>query len=343
MPHHLSVPRSLVRPLLVAGALALVAAPALSAQDQPTAAAAAGAAGPIPLAGRLDVDGGKHLKGATKVFVPTVIVRLATRGSLTVVNQGRFFETDGKTVRAKGRFVVAGLDKAYAQGLARQLQEDFVARLRAAGLTVVTWDDVKDLPEVAGMKRLKPDDEYGMPTGGPRGSKNTYVVAFPSDAQAIDPPFQGYGWGFRKVTKELDATLMIPEYVIDAPLLTGSKKHGIATRGATVSVFPEMMLDAHVPLTTTKGALGAIRLKSPVEDVAEAVGEIGEANDDSPRLANAIAAGLSQLTRLGTDLQAKSGIWGMKLDRPAYTAGVLRGGTSFNAAAVEAIAAERGR
>lgn len=336
------------RLVLALGLTALASGP-LAAQGQPASPAAAAVAAtatvpdPIALGDQLTVDGGKHLKGTTRVLVPTVVVRLAMRGSLSVVNQGRFFQTDGKTVRAKGKFVVAGLDKEYAQALARQLHDDFVARLRGAGLTVLTYDDVKDDAEVVGMKRYKPDDAYGMPTGGPPGSKNDYVVAFPSDAQAIDPPFQGYAWGFRKVSKELDAMLMVPEYVVDAPLLTGSKKHGLSSRGATVSVFPEMMVHAHVAMATAKGGWGSIRLKNPVGDVADDVGQIGDAKDDSPRFANAIAAGLSEMSALGADLQTKSGIWGMKLNRPAYAAGVLRGGISFNMAAAQAIAAERAK
>lgn len=328
-------------------ALAVGTLPAQGQPDSPASSAAVAAAvvipDPIALGDQLSIDGGKHFKGMTKVLVPTVLVRLATRGSLSVVNQGRFFQTDGKTAKAKGKFVVAGLDKEYAQSLARQLHDDLVARLRSAGYTVLTYDDVKDNPEVAGMKRYKPDDEYGMPTGGPPGSKNTYVVAFPSDGQAIDPPFQGYAWGFRKVSKELDATLLVPEYVVDAPLLTGSKRHGAASRGASVSVFPEMMVNAYVAMATAKGAWGSIRLKQPLGDLADDVGQIGDAKDDSPKFANAIAAGLSEMSALGADLQTKSGIWGMKLNRPAYTAGVLRGGGSFNVAAVQAMAAEKAK
>lgn len=335
--------------LVLALGLTALAVGTLPAQGQPgsssSAAVAADAAVPDPIAldGQLNVDGGKHFRGMTKVLVPTVVVRLATRGSLTVVNQGRFFQTDAKTVKAKGKFVVAGLDKAYAQALAKQLHDDLVSRLRSAGYTVLTYDDVKDNPEVARMKRYGLDGEYGMPTGGPPGSKNTYVVAFPSDAQAIDPPFQGYAWGFRKVSKELDATLLVPEYVVDAPLLTGSKRHGVSSRGAKVSVFPEMMVNAYVAMATAKGGWGSIRLKQPLGDVADQVGQIGDAKDDSPKFANAIAAGLSELSALGADLQSKSGIWGLKVDRPAYTAGVLRGGISFNVAAVQAMAAEKAK
>ncbi len=333
----------LSRATLAVALATLTAAPLAAQGPSPSAAHASDQGEPISLDGKIDVDGGKHFKGMTKIIVPTVLVRLATRGSLTVVNQGRFFESDNRTAKAKGKFVVAGLDKAYVQSLAKQVQDDLVARLRTAGYTVLTYDDIKDNADVAGMKRYKPDADYGMPTGGPTGSKNTYLMAFPSDAQAIDPPLQGYGWGFRKVAKEMDAAVMVPELVVDAPLLTGSKKHGISSRGASVSVFPEMVVTGSAPFWTAKGAWGSIRLKSAIGDVVDSVGVIGDASDDSPKFANAIASGLSQLGSLGADLQSKSGTWGLKVDKTAYSAGVLRSAMAFNMAVGKTATAEKAK
>lgn len=323
---------------LRAVATALLLSPVVLAAQAPTSPPTASL---ISLDGKLNVDGGKHLKNAKKLFVPLVVLRVATKGSLSVVNQGRFYQTDGKTVKAKGKFVVAGLDKPYLQSLAKQVQDDLVARLRAEGYTVLTYDDVKQHAEVVGMKRHKADDDYGMPTGGGSpGVKNTYLMAFPTDEQAIDPPFQGYAWGFRKLVKELDATMLVPEYIVDAPLLTGAKKHGITSRGASVSVYPDMMMSAWVPVTTAGGAWGSVRMKEAFDDLGDEVGEIGDAKDDSPRFANAIASGLSALSPLGTDMQSKSGTWGMKVNRAQYSANVMRGAMSFNAGVAATIVAE---
>lgn len=326
--------------LLSSALLALVVVAPLGAQVQQGGAAAA----PIALDGKLNVDGGKHLKAMQKVIVPTVIVRFAAKGSLTVVNQGHFLQTDGNTVKAKGKFIVGGLEKAYLQDLAKQLQEDFVRQLRAQGYTVLTWADVKDHEEVAKMKRFKADEDWGMPTdNGPPGSKNTYLKAFPTDEQGIDPPMQGYAWGFRKVMKDLEAGLFVPEYIIDAPLLSGSKKHGVASRGASVTVNADMMANAYVPFVKHDfRGYGSFRLKEPVAGVAEDVGTIGEAEDDSPKFANAISAGLKQLSNVG-GIDVKSGTWGMKVDRAKYTAGVLRAGASINAAVMREIAAEKAK
>lgn len=300
----------------------------LVAQAAPIAIADA-----IDLSGKLDIKNADELRGPQTILVPTVLVRLSLKGSLTVVNSGRFYQTDGKTVRAKGKYMVAGLEKAYVQGLAQQIQDDLVARLRAAGHKVLTYADVKDNPEVVKMGRHKADEGYAMPTDSPRGTNNTYLMVFPSDDQAIDPPFQGYGWGFRKVAKELDAIVLVPEYRVDAPLLGGSKRHGLSSRGASVSISPDMTMQVFAPFWTAKGKWGSFLTKGVIEDVSTAdVGQIGDATDDSPRAANAIAAGLAALSPLGADMQTKSGMWGMKIDQTAYAQALLRGAISMHMA-----------
>lgn len=295
---------------------------------------------PIDLGDKVSVDRGKVVRDLDKILVPTVVLRVAVKGGLTVMNRGRFWETDGNTAKAKAKFVVGGLDKEYLQNLAKSLQDDYVARLREAGFTVLTWDDVKSNALVAEMKRYKPDEKYGMPSGGQIGTSNTYLMAFPSDEQAIDPPFQGYGWGFRKVMKELDAGLMVPEYTVDAPLLSGEKEHGITSRGASVRVFPEMTMRVMLPFNTAKGNGGWVTMKGVMGELADSIGVVGEAKDDSPEFANALSKSLSMLSGLG-GIQSKSGIYGMRVDQPRYAEAVQRGGMSYHIAAAKALAAER--
>ena len=195
---------------------------------------------------------------------------------------------------------------------------------------------------VVEMKRYKPDAAYGVPTGGPIGSKNTYLMAFPSDEQAIDPPMQGYLWGFRNVMKEQDAGIMVPEYLVDAPLLSGEKRNGVSSRGASVSVYPEMTMSVSLPFASAKGKWGWVTLKGMLGDLADSVGVVGEAKDDSPQFANALSKSLGMLTGTGA-ISAKSGIYGMKIDHEQYAAAVRRGAVSFNIAAQKALAAERGK
>lgn len=316
---------SALRRLLVVALLSCPAASLAAQQASPIVIP-----DPINLDDKANVDNAKELRGGRKILIPTVLVRLATRGSLTVVNQGRFFESGGGTAKAKGKFVVAGLEKAFVQGLARQLQDDLVARLRGIGYTVLTFDDVRTNEEVVKMGRYRANPDYGVPTGSPIGRPNDYVMAFPSDEQAIDPPFQGYAWGFRKVAKELDVSVMVPEYIIDAPLLGGSRRNSSSSRGASVSIAPEMTLFANATLSTAKGKWATFGLKQVLDDLSENVGDVGDASDDSPRTANAIASGLAQLSPLGANLQSKTGTWGLRINPARYTAAVLRGGVSYN-------------
>ena len=318
--------------LIAAGFAALVAIPSL-----PREAAAQGGmltvASMVPLSEKdLTIDGEKRFKEIGKVIVPTIVVRYVAKGSLFVSNSGRFYETGGGTAKAKGKFIVGGLEKEYVQGLSKQLYDDLVARLRAAGYTVLAYDDIKDNPEVQKMGRLKDDKDFGMPTFSGLGTKNTYLLGFPSDEMAIDPPFQGYGWGFRKVAKDLDAGVMIVEFDIDAPQLSAGKRNGIATRSASVSVNGEMSVRARMSFWTPKMAWGNVWAKGAMDELGDEVGEIGEAKDDSPRFANALAAGLAALSPTGADMQTKSGVWGMKINKELYTAAVHKAGASFNAA-----------
>jgi len=290
---------------------------------------------PIVMGRELNVYGERSLRDMKKVIVPTIVVRYALRGSLFVVNQGR-----GATARAKGKFVVGGLDKAYLQDLSKRLYDDFVARLRAAGVEVLTFDDLRNIPEVQRMPRYQADGEWGMPTVNPPGADVEYAVAFPSDDQAIDPPMQGYGWGFRKVMKDLNAGIIVPEYTIDAPLLGGETDRSISSRSASVNISPRMRLMAMTSFTTEKLGGGGFQMKKPMTDIGGDVGQIGAVEDASPRVANALSRSLSILSG-SADMQTSSTNYGMKVDREAYSAQFLRATVSWNSEVIAYMQAQR--
>src|SRR5688572_2075509 len=115
---------------------------------------------------KLETDGLKFLREAETVLVPMVVLQVAEQGEVWVSAGGGMLSSANGTARAKGKFVVAGLDKAMLQDAARLVEEDFVKRLRAAGLTVATYADIKDHPETVAMKRYaaKADARFGLPT-----------------------------------------------------------------------------------------------------------------------------------------------------------------------------------
>ncbi|MBK7907875.1 MAG: hypothetical protein IPJ78_15130 [Gemmatimonadetes bacterium] len=313
--------RSTLAPVVFAAAvLAQSLAPGLAAaQSAPIAIE-----NPIVMGRDMNVYGERSLRDLKKVIVPTIVVRYALRGSLFVVNQGR-----GATARAKGRFVVAGLEKEYLQELSKRLYDDVVARLREAGYEVLTYDDLKDIPEVQRMPRYTADADWGMPTVNPPGGDIEYAMAFPSDAQAIDPPMQGYGWGFRKVMKDLNAGIVVPEYTIDAPIMGGETDRSISSRSASVNIRPRMRMIAMTTYTTEKLGGGGFQMKRHMENLGGDVGQVASVEDASPRVANALSRSLSILSG-SADMQTSSTNYGMKVDREAYTAQFLRATVSWN-------------
>jgi hypothetical protein len=311
-------------PLRTAALVLVLAASSLGAQDGTVTIA-----NPFPMPENdLRADGLRRFKDMPKILIPTVEARFALRGSLFVANQGGALDTRGGTARARGRYVVGGLDPEYMRGLVKQYHDDLVARLRAAGYEVLTYDDVKDLPEVQRMDRYRNNEDYGVPTMSPQGSRNDYAHVFPTEAQAINPPMQGYGWGFRKVARDLDAAVLVPVITIDAPTLSSSTRNGVSSRSAAVHVAPNMVVNVYAQFWTARMAWGSVYLKEPLQ-VADTVGQIGEATDDSPRAANAIAAGLSALTGAG-GMSTASGTYGMAINRDQYTAGFFRAAISHN-------------
>jgi hypothetical protein len=88
-------------------------------------------------------------------LVPTYTVQVSSLGSV--------WAKAGRT-KAHAKYYVDGLDKALLQSLSKKLQDDLVAKMRSAGYSVLTYEDVKNDPDVTSHGLLKADDRYGLPT-----------------------------------------------------------------------------------------------------------------------------------------------------------------------------------
>src|SRR5205085_330498 len=83
-----------------------------------------------------------------------------------------------------------GPSKAELQQLAGRIESDIVGQLRAAGFTVLTYDDVKQ--DVSGRARMAANARYGMPTHDSRAFPGMdFVVATPADEQTLDYGLSG--------------------------------------------------------------------------------------------------------------------------------------------------------
>lgn len=287
---------------------------------------------------------------ANTVVVPTAYVKFLVNGKVFVSKQGSALSTLGggnaNSVKASAKYKVSGLDKALAQSIAKQAYDDFVARLRASGYTVLTYDDIKDRDYVQKAARDKGDATWGLPLETPVGSSDTYLVAAPSDAQQIKVGFTGPFAEFISLGKPRfkDATVVIPTYTIVSPQVWGETGAGYNRIEAGIKTAAGMNLQYASAVWMGKpkvrmggGNAAGVVTKAAVINITEKAGDLVKAADTSPTAANAISKGLSALTGAGS-ISASSADYVFNVDRNAYTAGAMKGITAFNAEVAKAAA-----
>lgn len=280
------------------------------------------------------------------IVVPTVYVKFLAEGKVFISKQGSALQAmasggNANSVKASARYKVEGLDKALAQSIAKQAQDDFVKRLRDAGFTVLTYDDVKDRDYVKGAARVGAKDmenAWGLPTESAPGSSDTYLVAAPSDDQQFKIGFTGMYSEFLKRGKPLfeDAVMLIPTYTIVAPQVWGQADSGYNRISAAINTAPGMNLQyasavwMGKPHVRMGGKTTGVITKGYTVNITEKAGEMVKTEETTPKAANAISKGLSFLTGAGS-IQASSANYVMTVDKAAYSAGAMNGIGAFNA------------
>lgn len=271
------------------------------------------------------------------VVVPTVYVKLLTEGSVFVAQQGGLFGGNN-SVKAKASHKVVGIDKALARAVAKQAHDDFVARLRAAGYTVMTYDDIKDRDYVAAVERDTGDARFGLPMEKSADGRDTFVVAAPSDAQQFKIGFTGPFSGFVQYGKPkfTDATVIIPQYTIVAPQFWGEKGGGFNTITAAVNTAPGMNLQsasAHwmgKPKVRVGTGISGVTAKAALVNTTAKAGQLVQAEDTTPVAANALSKALSLLSGTGS-IKQNSADYTFTIDPALYVQGAMVGIGSFNA------------
>lgn len=222
------------------------------------------------------VAGTKFLRdGNGTIMIPTVMLNFSATGSVYDEAKGG----SGSAVSAKTRFLTAGLDRAFLEGIARKVQEDLALRLRAAGYKVLLWEDVKGSPEAAKLDRRKDNDDWGMPTNTTSNNGRTYVVAAPSAEQNFDGGVLGMTRQFKDLAaKHGNAAIVIPEYFFNSPDIVTGKKAGTYTAEIKVDANPSMrMSPATAWLSNHKGDGGYIGMQGLgyVNFLIDSVGTVG--------------------------------------------------------------------
>ncbi len=213
--------------LAIATMLAVVVPVPLSAQDIP--------AFEVNMQ-RVRFAGPKNCAPTRTYIVPTVQLYVQARNTSWARNGG---------AEAKARMFVVGLDKKLLQALAKRIQDDLVAKLRATGNTVLTYDDIKDDPDVIATRRRDDNPKYGLPTQSFRAFPGSdFVVTGPSDDQTFGTDFLGGPpiGKFSNVIKAKNATLVMPEIFLSTPILAPVKGGGFTYREAGINMSPALKL-----------------------------------------------------------------------------------------------------
>lgn len=290
------------------------------------------------------------------VVVPTAYVKFLVQGKTSISSKGGYqIGKDSNTVKASAKYTVVGIDKAFARQISKRVYDDFVAKLRAAGYKVLTYDDIKDLDGIKKAARDKGDAAWGLPMETPRGTSDDYIVAAPSDAQQFEVGMRGVFWEFSSMGKPIikDATVIIPTYTITSPQVWGKGDASYSTISAEINTAPGMNLfSAYAAwMGAPKTRMGGgnhpgVMTKAQVINITEKAGEMVKSADTTSNVANAISKGLSLLGG-GGSITGSSAEYTFTLDRNAYMAGVLKGTGEFNdvvgkvAAAAKAEAAKK--
>lgn len=276
------------------------------------------------------------------VVVPTAYVKLLVDGSVFVSKSGSALQSLGggnsNTVNAGAKYQVAGIDEELARSLAKQAYDDFVGQLRAAGYTVLTYDDIKDRDYVRSASRDKGDAKYGLPTESAPGSRDTYVVAAPSAEQQFKIGFTGVFAEFVKFGKPkfTDATVIIPQYTFVAPQVWGETDSGFNRIEAGINAQPGMNMQSAMAIWMGKpkvrmggGNAAGVVTAGPMINIIDKAGELVKV-DTTSGAANGVSKALSMLSGAGSVSQNRSQ-YTYNIDREAYVRGALSGITQFNA------------
>lgn len=262
----------------------------------------------------------KLFKGAKRIIVPTATVRLVVSGEVGAVAQ-----RGGNSAKVKSKYVVSGIDKEFAQGLAKKVQEDAIAKFRAAGWEVLSYEDIKAEQDVVEEERLKIDAAWQMPVD--KNAGNLFIIANPTDAQNFR--MDKVHW---KIAKDREAVIYAPSYTFIAPQFWAETSRGYKSSSAQVNSAPGVTLmpgGIYNIFINHKGGGGAFKNTEQYVHLADDAGVIGDASDKSPEFANALSKTLSALGGGGW-IDSKVGFYGYTLNREKFEAGVLGTITNFN-------------
>lgn len=277
----------------------------------------------------------KIFRASNRIIIPTLYLRVVTQGSVFASKS-----SGSSTASAKGKFTVQGHDRVALMALAKQLHDDFVARLRGAGWEVLTFDDIKAEAGVAAMERYTGEGALNFPTQ--KDGPYTYAIVAPTEAQNFKPVMQGPTWAFRFIAKSMNGTIVVPQLDIVAPQVWTETAKGYKRATAEVKALPGMHLNYAMVLALNPRGGGGVtaKLKGAIINTTTDAGSFVSASDESPTGANALSKGLSKLGGGGA-INRASGSYVFQIDQAKFDAGVHAGADPFINYVAKVISAER--
>jgi len=243
-------------------------------------------------------------------FIPTVYLRVTARTQTQITNEG---------ASAKAKIYIDGLDKAVFQGLAKNIYDDLVTKVRAAGHTVLTYDDLKG--DMTAMPRMTPNEKFGFPIKWSDGGVGIdFAIVAPSDEQVFDYGVTGLTFGYRDIAKSKNVVVLVPDIYFTLTEVAGKKSSDIWGKSVDLNILPSMRLHwGMVYALPPSMAGGDIRIK-----------------EHGKRLAAEVAGSVKKVSE--TSLRGgATGDFTFTLDPVAVSTGVLRVGYAINDLTVNTI------
>lgn len=290
-----------------------------------------------------------------RVFVPSFRVAFAIKGTVKASQRETYFlgrTTAGQVVTTDNALV--NVDFNLMQDIADRAYNDFLDRIESAGLQLISpaeWTRAPSASQLEWGKRSEPQAPYTVDVSGgysevtylivtPTGMRNWPETSMPSNLSAI-----------RGLARELNATMLVPRYVLNYAVQESSGGGGtiFARREVSTSVKPMVHGGASGggfsfdPAGVRLGEHGgAIRFKADRPFAVESrFGELREIKGNDPNAAaNALSSVIWTTTNLGATFRKKN-FYAMEADPAAYARAALKVLAMQNAAAVQALQASR--
>jgi hypothetical protein len=284
--------------------------------------------------------------GKTKrVIVPSLQLRVLWTGDAAAGKTISF----RKGVSLKVKYALSGLTKEDLQGFSKTLYDDLVAKLRAAGWEVLTYDDVK--ADVAGVDRAKLDEKLGLPIQSGEGGTEHYAVAAPSDEMQFKEALQGWTWPFRKIAKEKDANVFVPVYTVRCPRPSAQATQSNAA-GGDVRIEAKVGLQPFLAFTkpnglvlqfiNPKGAMGFVANNDWLR-MTEQAGVAEQVDESAPEFEGTLSWFFKNVVAGNSDsrdYKSRYALVAFRVDKPVYSEALLKGAEAFNDVAARMTAAE---